>query len=31
MNEPDFKDAVGRHLLKEVYDKIRSDKGTAAG
>ena len=28
MNEKDFKDAVGQHLLKQVYEKIR-EQGTS--
>ncbi|NTW67656.1 MAG: hypothetical protein HGB21_15335 [Nitrospirae bacterium] len=26
MNDKDFKDTVGKHLLKQVYDKIREER-----
>jgi hypothetical protein len=25
MNDKDFKDTVGKHLLKQVYEKIRAE------
>lgn len=30
MNEKDFRDAVAQHLLKQVYDQIRSKPATEA-
>jgi hypothetical protein len=28
MNDKEFQDAVGKHLLKEVYDQIRGKEQT---
>ncbi len=30
MNEKEFRDIVGRHLLKQVYEQIRADESGAA-
>ena len=31
MNEDDFKKLVGQHLLKEVYERIRSEDKSTGG
>jgi type I restriction enzyme R subunit len=31
MNEKDFKDVIGQHLLKQVYDHVRSQESPSQG
>ena len=31
MNEKDFKDVIGQHLLKQVYDRVRSQEAHTPG